>query len=327
VPLISHVQIENYKSIEKMEFEARRVNVFIGGPNAGKSNILEALALMSPGLEGQFKEIFRVTQGAELFRDQAIELPSGISLNHSWGWSIKFDQSGGRFQGDVTFPNGAKVQPVFKPQTPGARWHSEETSPVRFYTYQRRSFANGQESQYKTFHPPFGQNLPSLLFSDKSFRESISALFKAHGHRLEIRPQSNEILISKEIDDVLYSYPFDAVSETLRRIVFYKAVLETNRDRVLILDEPEANTFPFYTKWLAERIALDESNQFFLTTHNPYVLMSIIQKTPMEDLAILVTRMRDYRTEIRPLTHTEFSEAMEMGMDIFLNLDRYFDEE
>jgi hypothetical protein len=31
VPKINRVEIENYKSIERVDFEARRVNVFIGG--------------------------------------------------------------------------------------------------------------------------------------------------------------------------------------------------------------------------------------------------------------------------------------------------------
>jgi hypothetical protein len=69
---------------------------------------------------------------------------------------------------------------------------------------------------------------------------------------------------------------------------------------------------------------LDESNQFFLTTHNPYVLMSIIEKTPATDLAVFVTRMKDYRTQVQPLTGEQLGEALELGMDLFLNLDRYF---
>lgn len=38
--MISPVSIQNFKSIRHLEFEARRVNVFIGEPNTGKSNFL-----------------------------------------------------------------------------------------------------------------------------------------------------------------------------------------------------------------------------------------------------------------------------------------------
>ena len=39
--------VENFKSIRRLELECRRVNIFIGEPNTGKSNILEALGLLS----------------------------------------------------------------------------------------------------------------------------------------------------------------------------------------------------------------------------------------------------------------------------------------
>jgi len=45
--LIKRLAVENFKSIRRLELECRRVNVFIGEPNSGKSNLLEALGLLS----------------------------------------------------------------------------------------------------------------------------------------------------------------------------------------------------------------------------------------------------------------------------------------
>lgn len=42
------VEIEGFKSIKKARFEPKRINVLIGEPNTGKSNILEALSLLRP---------------------------------------------------------------------------------------------------------------------------------------------------------------------------------------------------------------------------------------------------------------------------------------
>ena len=95
---------------------------------------------------------------------------------------------------------------------------------------------------------------------------------------------------------------------------------------MLVLDEPEANTFPFYTKDLAERTALDTTNQFFLTTHNPYVLISIIEKSPSNELSVFATRMRNYRTEVRRLDEQACAKALDLGMDLFFNLDEFFRE-
>ena len=91
-------------------------------------------------------------------------------------------------------------------------------------------------------------------------------------------------------------------------------------------DEPEANTFPFYTKYLAERIALDETNQFFITTHNPYLLSSIIEKTPKDKLAVFVTRMEKFETKVKQVPEKNLPELLELDSDVFFNLDRLVDE-
>lgn len=327
MPKINRVQIANYKSIEALDFQARRVTVFIGGPNTGKSNILESLALMSPkGSDSRFAEVFRIGQIGELIFDQDRSRTVSMTTDSGLRWTLRYERSSGRYS--LTF--GWDLEPKDEPSnSESVLFHGgfagNEKSPFRHYLFRADLFGSGAGPGFGFLTPPFGANLPEILATDRAVRESIASLFKAHQLRLEVRMNSSEILASKLVDDVLFSYPFSAVSETLRRITFLKAALETNADAVLILDEPESNTFPFYTKYLAERIALDETNQFFLTTHNPYVLMSIIEKTPKADLAVYVTRMRDYRTEIRLLSGDELVEALELGMDLFLNLDRYFE--
>jgi AAA15 family ATPase/GTPase len=45
--LIKQIEIDNYKSIDNIEIELGRFNVFIGSNGSGKSNILEAIAMIS----------------------------------------------------------------------------------------------------------------------------------------------------------------------------------------------------------------------------------------------------------------------------------------
>lgn len=45
--LLSKIEISNYKSVESLDIELGRFNVFIGANGSGKSNILEALAMIS----------------------------------------------------------------------------------------------------------------------------------------------------------------------------------------------------------------------------------------------------------------------------------------
>ncbi len=153
-------------------------------------------------------------------------------------------------------------------------------TPFRYYQFKRLSkFQLGYQPHLAA---PFGENLPSLLLSNEEYRKWVSDFFQSKGFRLTLRPSENEINISKIVDDDIYSYSYSSISETLQRVVFYVMAIRSSKDAVLFFDEPRSNTFPFYTKFLAERIALDESNQFFLTTHNPYLLLSLVEKSTIE---------------------------------------------
>ena len=91
---------------------------------------------------------------------------------------------------------------------------------------------------------------------------------------------------------------------------------------IILFDEPENNTFPFYTKYLAERIALDKTNQFFITTHNPYLLLNLIEKSKEEDLNVCIVQMKNYQTDLSVLKNEQISEVLDLNSDVFFNFDR-----
>ena len=61
--MLTKITIENYKSVEQLELELGRVNVFIGANGCGKSNILEAIAFASAASKNQLEDIFLATRG------------------------------------------------------------------------------------------------------------------------------------------------------------------------------------------------------------------------------------------------------------------------
>ncbi len=78
------LRIENFKSIEMLELDCKRLNVFIGEPNTGKSNILEALGLLSYCFYGQGKSIgdfVRMEDMTNLFYKREIDRPVKISAD------------------------------------------------------------------------------------------------------------------------------------------------------------------------------------------------------------------------------------------------------
>jgi AAA15 family ATPase/GTPase len=53
--MIKKLSIKGFKSVRQLDLDCRRVNVFIGEPNTGKTNILEALAFWCPDIIGRNK--------------------------------------------------------------------------------------------------------------------------------------------------------------------------------------------------------------------------------------------------------------------------------
>jgi len=313
--MLSPVRICNYKSLRSLQFEARRVNVFIGEPNTGKSNILEALAFFSTGVASAFQEILRFKSTADLFFDQKIASTVEVEIG-KWKMSLRFQ--GGGFHG--AFLAGGILKATFSLHHQGIGSWSQQPTPIKYFKFKSEpSFPNGQPGE---LIPPFGENLVAVLYTNEPLRKRIGEMIRAKGFRLQLKPTENELLITKDVDDELYSYPWTSVSETVRRMAFLMSALETSRDSSLLLDEPEANTFPFYTKYLAERIALDETNQFFITTHNPYLLSSIVEKTPTKDLAVFVTELEKFETKLRPIPEKNLPELLELDSDAFFNLDK-----
>ncbi len=112
------------------------------------------------------------------------------------------------------------------------------------------------------------------------------------------------------------------LSDTMGRLIFFLAAIETNRKSLVLMEEPEAHEFPFYTKFLAERLAMEESNSYMITTarDNPYFLETIVDKVPDEDLAIYVVRNEGGVSEFRSVRASEIRELIAEGADIFMEI-------
>jgi len=319
--MLTKVKIQNFKSVRESNFDAKRVNLFIGEPNTGKTNILEALALLSEGVHGptEFREVFRFRTVADLFTDQQVSAPI-VVITPECECTLGFNAPVFEFVASRAHQGSRQEQRCTFGQTGGTGSWVNLQFGIKYYRFKPAGQPTTQA--FGVLQPPFGVNLTSILYTNKSLRRRVSDLFRTRHFNLEIRPVEMELRIAKTIEDELFNFPYESISETWKRIIFYMAVLETNQNSTILLDEPEANTFPFYTAYLAERIALDESNQFFLTTHNPYILSSIVGKTKVKDLAVFVASMENYVTKLKPVSVDGLSKILDYGPDAFLNLDK-----
>lgn len=80
--MLTSIEIQNYKSISSIKIDLGRVNVFIGENGAGKSNILEAMALSGAACAEKLDNEFLVSRGVRV-TDSVLMRPafSGFSAD------------------------------------------------------------------------------------------------------------------------------------------------------------------------------------------------------------------------------------------------------
>ena len=347
--MINTLEINRFKSIKHLELDCRKFNLFIGEPNTGKSNILEALGLWSFLSYGQAdgidaSEFFRFETTLDLFHDAVIDEPLQIRCDDL---TFSLSEHGGRFRGLLEEPNTINAGPVAMrtPRYPPGMVlevlsgsHSDvrrivpvsgslpaEMAQVKFYRFRVRKTFDQPRSDFLL--PPSGDNLLSLLVARQMLRSAVNDPFRSRGLRLGLRPQENKIEVIKSLeDDIIISHPYSLASETFQRLTFYQAAILSNHDSVLVFEEPESHSFPYHTKYLAEQIALDENgNQYFVATHNPYFLLPVLEKAKKEDVAVHIVYYEDDQTKTRELAPDDLAELAEV--DVFTNLERYLDSQ
>ncbi|HFA49692.1 MAG TPA: hypothetical protein ENJ95_11840 [Bacteroidetes bacterium] len=316
--MINNLEISHFKSIKQLQMDCKRVNIFIGEPNTGKTNILEAISLFSKNVTERFKDMFRFSIVSDLFFDFDISKHIEILVDGQKG-IFQFNPQNSEFE-FKTFENNNDFGGFSVDSKGNWKSHLPMGGERSIFPYKYRPVEIFKNNNLSNLNSPNGDNMPALLYSNPKLKKVVSGFYKEMGYRLNINPVENKIMLTKEVNDELYNYPYALLSETIKRIVFIMLAIESNKDAALLLDEPEANTFPFYTKYIAERIALD-SNQYFITTHNPYLLSSIVEKTPLNDLSVSITYMDNYETKIYSLPPAQIEELYDT--DIFFNMD-YF---
>jgi AAA15 family ATPase/GTPase len=324
--MVKTLEIKNFKSIKHLRLDCKRVNVFIGKPNTGKSNLIESIGIFSlPFVNENLRDIIRFENLTNLFYDHEVSGKIEITAD-AFTFEAKFADGNYKLNLDDETKNfGYKIDFDFAGK--GNLRESKgnyRTLPFRFYRFVLRDNFPNWQSDFLL--PPRGDNLMQILFTNKELRKSVADLFSEFGLRIVLKPQEYKIEVQKEIDDVVVAYPYALVSDTLQRVVFHFVAIETNKDSILIFEEPDAYAFPYYTKFFAERVALDTSNQYFVSTHNPYFLLSVLEKTPKDDVAIFITYLKEHQTKVRLLAQDELPEVLDLDASVFFNLDHFLGE-
>jgi len=320
--LIKALSIENFKSIKHLKLDCKRINLFIGEPNTGKSNILETIGLLSHYPHGEIRGFVRFENLRDLFNDNVLENNVKVIFDDE---TLEVTFKDGIFRGTYFDKTGNPYEIFYYNYDGTSRMRT--TYPLFPHSFKFYRFAvkrNFPDQRSEFLYPPDGNNLLAVILARKDLRALSKQIFEHFGLTLVLEPHENRIKVQKQLEDIIIAFPYSLTSETLQRLVFYLTSIHSNKNSVLAFEEPEAHAFPYYTKYLAEIIALDKNqNQYFISTHNPYFLLSILEKTPKNEIAVFNTYLENYQTKVKALTEDQMKEVLDKGIDLFFDIERF----
>lgn len=346
---IDNIEIKNFKSIRHQKIEGcKRINVFIGYPNVGKSNILEALSLFSIDEKSlDFSAFVRIENLTTLFFNGDIEKQAEVKINdkhrfvarfkkNSILFKQQFERGGTSFEKEDTGKiflddsNDVWVKKNFEliegkdkkvyEYFGGVLGKENELAPFRRYDFFKKT--PDSSTGFYNLAYPYGENIFSVISSNSLLKKEVEELFEPYNLELLYDTREQKFTILKRTNAGIFSIPYELVADTLQRLIFYKAAIKSNKDCILLFEEPEAHMFPPYIRKLTTDILFDKTNQFFLATHSPYVLDELILEAG-DDLSVYLVDYKDGETVIHYLNQDDLSEIRQYGVDLFFNIESY----
>ncbi len=346
---IENIEIKNFKSIKHASIkDCRRVNVFIGYPNVGKSNILEAMSFLSfinrPRPVG-LKDLVRVENFSQIFHFSKVDDGAYVKFNERYDLAITYiDEASARLF--LTDSGSTKEFLAYNPDAYGIIVTNGSTSgnplgdnndfirniqgldsffvkPYKFVPSQKFSYSHS----VKNLEVPNGYNLNEVIINNPLLLSEISKIVSASGISLVVDQSTREIRYNiGKSQDILYTLSNTMIADTLQRLIFHKAAILSNKESVLLFEEPEAHMFPPYISKFTSEVTYDENgNQFFIATHSPYVVNDFTENLKNDELAIFTVGYDKEigETLIRKMDDKQMHEMYQYGVDIFLNLENF----
>jgi AAA15 family ATPase/GTPase len=359
MPTPPTLEIHNFKSLRNIMLYTSRVNVFFGRPNSGKSNLLEALTLFNFIQDKNDRQteatVIRYNTIDNLFYDRDLSNDITIKYNNNLAL-VSYYVSENTFLQIVNptaeflknkptyFEDGISLNDIqskgsilSKPRnahqftslyallkedgksSSQARVGEKRENPIRKYDF--RDGINYSDT-FRAYLKPSGENLFAIVQDNPKLKEWVTTFFEEFNLEFLLDFSSRKFEIQKKEKGIVYKIPFELTPDTLRRMLFYVAAIYSNKDSTILLEEPESHSFPPYIKELSELIKSDTNNKYFITTHSPYFINSLIEDSEkMKDISFFHVYFEDYQTKIKQLTQKDLDVLWGSGADLFFNID------
>jgi predicted ATPase len=190
-------------------------------------------------------------------------------------------------------------------------------------SYYFRAPFSFENTPVKFLQPVTGCNLFNVLNSLPDLKRELVDILGNYGLKLAFDNTDQQIKFWKELSSgEVFIVPFNSIADTLQRMIFYKTAIASNQHSIIIFEEPEAHAYPPYISKITADIIYSESNQFFITTHSPYVVSDFIESN-ISELAIFIVDYQQGETILKRLSDEELTKVYEFGVDLFFNTEMF----
>ena len=329
---IDHISISNFKSIRNLTLEGlNRINLFIGKPNVGKSNILEAFGVFSlPYLkynsDKKLTNFIRADYLHELFFDGNTE--NEIVISNDLGefklsYALKEENSTKitSIETKLAITDVNAIVSIEKDLTVSIIGNDVNKNPFKYFSF--KTNPKSKRNNFSSLLPPSGSNLIGIIENSPLLKKEITTLFIEYGLNLVFDRASQELKIMKSVKGSdIFLIPYSSIADTLQRVVFYKTAIASNQNSVLIFEEPEAHAFPPYIVHITQEIIESKTNQFVISTHSPYILDYFLENA-IDELSIFMVDYQDGETMANKLSKEDMEDIQRYGIDLFTNYETF----
>ena len=324
-----YLSIRNFKSIRTIEVECPRLNVIVGPPGAGTSNILEALGLLGhlqAGRQTPLDETVRHEHLGDLFhrRDESREIEVRLDK-----LQVRLRRTGAAYSGDgqacVPWREhvGFRIYPAQEGlggllrDYPYPLAHPGKCPEIRFYRFRPDVIWLGSAPEHLS--TPRGRNLPHVMQRHHRLREVLQARLAGLEPLAELAWEEGTLRFREDGIEL----PETSMPDSLRAYALAMAAILTNEDATVVLEEPETGLSPLDRQHVAETIALSDGSHF-LSTRSQSFLSTVVSKTPREELALWLVHREKGETHMTRAPQSVMPQVFEMN--VWANFENFLEE-
>lgn len=294
--------IERFKNIERVNFSVDDINLFVGGNNAGKSSILQALqfgtsaaqtSLIQGGIWKKDRLSTSIGQTDLVYAPikDVLSLARNGQLKERAEEAIQITYKDGADECKVTVRKGRnknilievvgrtlgeKLQLVSTPYSTLVTGLAGVPAEERFESniVVRKAAAKGDSNSV------FRNILLQLKNSPQKwevFQSQIDALFPGYSIRVDYDPGKDEV-IGCFVEREASLYPIDSCGTGVLQAIQIFAYVNLFSPRVLLLDEPDSHLHPNNQKQLASLLSkvAEDGTKIVVCSHSKHIIEALI---------------------------------------------------